>query len=95
MVNADSALVSRARTRLEREESAFVVTLAHQASTVTSLRTLDTGLARDVSGVLRVTTTSPAGSGDRGGPDHWHEQEVLYFVKDGSVEVFNRGQMRD
>ena len=104
MVNADSALVSRARTRLEKEESAFVVILAHQASTVTSLRMLDTGLASDVSGVLRVTTTSPTSSdsgsrsssdGDCDGPDHWREKEVLYFVKDGSVEVFNRGQIRD
>ncbi|KAF8538914.1 hypothetical protein BDD12DRAFT_126095 [Trichophaea hybrida] len=94
MVNADSALVSRSRTRLEMEESSFVTTLAHQASSVTSLRMLDTGLAKDVSGVLRVTTASNTTSSNRQNGQDWNEKEVLYFVRDGSVEVFNRGQMR-
>jgi elongator complex protein 6 len=94
MVNADSALVSRSRTRLEMEESSFVTTLAHQASSVTSLRMLDTGLAKDVSGVLRVTMAFDTSSPDRQNGQDWNEKEVLYFVKDGSVEVFNRGQMR-
>lgn len=83
LVNADSALVSRNACRLEKENAAFVMTLAHQATNVTSLRMLDTGLAKDVSGVLRITG---AGGG-------W-EREVLYHIKDSSVEVFNRGQMR-
>jgi elongator complex protein 6 len=94
MINADSALVSRSRTRLEMEESSFVTTLAHQASSVTSLRMLDTGLAKDVSGVLRVTTAFDTTSSDRQNGQDWNEKEVLYFVRDGSVEVFNRGQMR-
>jgi len=83
LVNADSALVSRNSCRLEKENAAFVTTLAHQASNVTSLRMLDTGLAKDVSGVMRVT-----GSGAGG------DREVLYHIKDSNVEVFNRGQMR-
>ncbi|KAI5812107.1 hypothetical protein BZA77DRAFT_270521, partial [Pyronema omphalodes] len=86
MVNADTAFVTRTKTRLEMEEASFVTTLAHQAASVTSLRMLDTGLAKDVSGVLRVTTSSETANTD------WREKEVLYFVKDGSVEVFNRGQ---
>jgi elongator complex protein 6 len=52
---------------------------------------LDTGLAKDVSGVLRVTRRHdliPTNDQD------WNEKEVLYFVKDGSVEVFGRGEMR-
>jgi elongator complex protein 6 len=92
MVNADAALVSRTRTRLEVEAASFVITLAHQASTVASLRMLDTGLAKDVSGVLRVTRrpdTSVVAT-----DQEWNEKEVLYFVKDGSVEVFRRGEMR-
>lgn len=92
MVNADSALVSWAHSRIETEHAAFVITLAHQASSVSSLRMLDTGLAKDVSGVLRITTS------DKTISDHWDEskrdeKEVLYLVKDGLVEVFNRGQM--
>jgi elongator complex protein 6 len=95
LVNADSPLVSRTRTKLEIEAASLVTTLAHQASTVTSLRMLDTGLAKDVSGVLRVTrrhdlTSTPTSTNDQ----EWNEKEVLYFVKDGSVEVFGRGEMR-
>ncbi|KAI5848099.1 hypothetical protein BZA05DRAFT_404433 [Tricharina praecox] len=83
LVNADSALVSRNACRLEKENAAFVTTLAHQATNVTSLRMLDTGMANDVSGVLRVTGAGAGG-----------EREVLYHIKDSSAEVFNRGQMR-
>ena len=90
MVNADSALITRSSTRLEMEETSFVTTLAHEASSVTSLRMLDTGLAKDVSGVLRITTASGQTTSTR---EDWREKEVLYFVKDGAVEVFNRGQM--
>lgn len=94
MVNADSALVSRARTRLELEEAYFVTTLAHQASSVASLRMLDTGLAKDVSGVLRVTMSPVESTTSREDGQDWNEKEVLYFVKEGSVDVFGRGQMR-
>lgn len=76
------------------EESYFVATLAHQAFSVTSLRMLDTGLAKDVSGVLRVTMGTGTGSPRRQDGQDWDEKEVLYFVRDGSVEVFGRGQMR-
>ena len=48
------------------------------------LRLLDTGTARDVSGVLRVTR-GPEG-------DELEEREFLYFVSgDGGVRVFERG----
>ncbi len=59
--------------------------LTHQASVVVGLRGLDTGVARDVSGVLRITR-----GGDDG--DEVEEKEVLYYVSgDGSVKVFERG----
>jgi elongator complex protein 6 len=58
---------------------------------------LDTGVARDVSGVLRVTANGwgPAGGLELGTVDEGGEEgnrELLYFVKgDGSVKVFERG----
>jgi elongator complex protein 6 len=57
------------------------------------VRLLDTGTARDVSGVIRITV------GDAGSQDGENmskkvgEKELLYFVGgDGSVRVFERGQ---
>lgn len=53
-----------------------------------SVRELDTGSARDVSGVLRVTK----GGGWEEGGEAVEEREVLYFVgNDGGVRVFERG----
>uniref|UniRef100_L2FMN0 Elongator complex protein 6 n=1 Tax=Colletotrichum fructicola (strain Nara gc5) TaxID=1213859 RepID=L2FMN0_COLFN len=68
------------------EHASFVLGLAHAAEMVVGLRLLDTGTARDVSGVLRVTA---GGNGER----TVEEAELLYFVGgDGSVKVFGRGQ---
>lgn len=54
---------------------------------VISLRLLDTGTARDVSGVLRVT------SGGDATEFVSEERELLYFVgADSGVRVFERGQ---
>ncbi|EED13835.1 conserved hypothetical protein [Talaromyces stipitatus ATCC 10500] len=103
--SADSPLIHNANTYtpdagnivtpLEKNHSAFVVGLAHRASMVLQLRTLDTGAAKDVSGVLRMS---------RGGgyetqraeedEDDVTEKEVLYFVqRDGGVRVFGRGEV--
>lgn len=89
MVNADSAFMHHPRTRLEVEHAAFVVSLGHHAAWTVGLRLLDTGVARDVSGVIRVTR----GAGVMGEVEA-EEKEVLYFVGDGTVEVFDRGQIR-
>ena len=63
---------------------AFIAGLAHQARFVMGLRLLDTGTAKDISGVLRVTR-GPQG-------DDLEEKELLYFVGgDGGVRVFERG----
>lgn len=88
---------------LETSHAALVVSLAHQARFVIALRLLNTGAARDVSGVLRVT---------RGGCEDWdledgeedgedgvrnedcrvEKREFLYYVGgDGGVRVFERG----
>ncbi|KAI0109459.1 hypothetical protein F4776DRAFT_667769 [Hypoxylon sp. NC0597] len=88
-ISADGPLLSSQTTPLEKEHAAFAVSLAHDAHLVVSSRMLDTGMARDVSGVLRVTP-----GGDRHDTDSVvEERELLYFVAgDGGVRVFERGQ---
>ena len=56
-----------------------------------SLRLLDTGPARDVSGVIRITAWEGIMEQDAG--REIEEKELLYFVGgDGGVKVFERGQ---
>ncbi|KAL1968030.1 hypothetical protein VTN77DRAFT_2159 [Rasamsonia byssochlamydoides] len=77
-------------TPLETEHAAFVIGLAHRARMVMQLRNLDTGAAKDVSGVLRVSK----GGGALDEELDWEEKEVLYFVqRDAGVRVFGRGEM--
>ncbi|KAG4437077.1 hypothetical protein IFR05_007452 [Cadophora sp. M221] len=91
-LSADQPLVSSHQTPLESNHAALLLGTAHQADFIMSLRLLDTGTARDVSGVLRITT------GDRTEEDldiqkRVEERELLYFVGgDGGVRVFERGQ---
>lgn len=60
---------------------------AHAAEQVLALRMLDTGTAKDVSGVLRIT-----GARDGDGEREEEGREYLYFVAgDGGVKVFERG----
>ncbi len=73
--------------------------MAHQAERVLQLRGLDTGAARDVSGVLRVSKAGGGaevegrGGGGGGGGVCVEEGEWLYQVKgDGSVRVWTRGE---
>ncbi|KAI4731288.1 hypothetical protein E4T49_00887 [Aureobasidium sp. EXF-10728] len=82
-------------TPLEAAHAAFVVQQAHVSEWVLSLRPLDTGKARDVSGVIRV---SRGGAWDENveesdGKEEKKELEALYFVQnDGGVRVFERGE---
>lgn len=86
-LSADEPLVASQTTRLEKEHAALVLSAAHEAEIVLSLRLLDTGTAKDVSGVVRIT---------RGGGEPVRaveEKEYLYHVLgDGGVRVFERGQ---
>ncbi|KAI1472267.1 uncharacterized protein F4812DRAFT_408206 [Daldinia caldariorum] len=88
-LSADEPLLSSQTTSLEKAHAAFAISLAHDAHLVISLRMLDTGTARDVSGVIRVTP-----SGGYNGIDRIvEERELLYFVAgDGGVRIFERGQ---
>ena len=59
-----------------------MLSLAHEAELLLSLRLLDTGTAKDVSGVVRVTERDKTEAG----------AEYLYHVgADGNVKVFERG----
>jgi elongator complex protein 6 len=66
---------------------------------ILGVRILDTGVARDVSGVIRITEQRKqwfdVGFGieeDKEGDDGGRGKEFLYQVKsDGSVRVFERG----
>ncbi|PGH26671.1 hypothetical protein AJ80_01617 [Polytolypa hystricis UAMH7299] len=109
-VSADAPLIhnssptERQPTPLETEHAALVVGLAHQARMVMQLRGLDTGVARDVSGVLRISKGGgwvarrvEDKNSSSGGDGHGdlEEREVLYFIQaDGAVRVFGRGEMR-
>ncbi|KAI0886103.1 uncharacterized protein GGS22DRAFT_159895 [Annulohypoxylon maeteangense] len=87
-IAADEPLISPQATPLEKEHAALAISLAHDAYYVISLRMLNTGTARDVSGVVRVT--SGGGNNDIGRAVE--EQELLYFItNDGGVRVFVRG----
>ncbi|OJD12727.1 hypothetical protein AJ78_06726 [Emergomyces pasteurianus Ep9510] len=101
LIHAGSVESTRQQpTPLEREHASLVVGMAHQARMVMQLRDLDTGVARDVSGVLRISKAGgwvpETGMGqeeDRYGHAGLEEKEVLYFVQgDGAVRVFGRGE---
>ncbi|KAH6628673.1 hypothetical protein F5144DRAFT_631781 [Chaetomium tenue] len=80
---ADDPLIKEQETTLEKQHAWFALSLAHEADMVTSLRLLDTGTAKDVSGVIRITHREARVK------DH----EYLYHVGgDGGVRVFERGQ---
>lgn len=86
-----------AHTRLETQHSAFMGMAIHNAEWVVGLRLLDTGVARDVSGVLRVTRGGVAQDGgekrDSGAAEK--ERELLYYLGEGGgVEIFDRGGVR-
>ncbi|KAK5679354.1 hypothetical protein LTS10_008169 [Elasticomyces elasticus] len=98
-VSADTPLLAAAKsdmdripTPLETECAAFVVQQAHMSRLVMSVHELDTGAAKDISGVLRVTRGGAAYDEDDEDNDEVKEMEALYLVqKDGNAKVFERG----
>lgn len=84
----DPSLPRSRTTPLDISHTAFVMSLAHQARSIVSVRGLETGTARDVSGVLR----SSKGGGESADDGDADEMECLYYVSsDGGVKVFERG----
>ncbi|KAI5272962.1 hypothetical protein E4T47_03703 [Aureobasidium subglaciale] len=103
ILEADTPLLSAALpdthtqpTPLEAAHAAFVVQQAHISKWVLSLRPLDTGKARDVSGVIRASRGGAWDDNDEevvGKEKEMKELEALYFVQnDGGVKVFERGE---
>ncbi|KAF2176191.1 hypothetical protein K469DRAFT_700306 [Zopfia rhizophila CBS 207.26] len=92
-LSADTPLLSPSSPPLplELDSQAFLVKVAHITERVLSCRVLDTGVARDVSGVLRCTVRDGGYFEGEGGGE-LEGKEMLYLVKgDGSVKVFERG----
>ncbi|KAE8374404.1 hypothetical protein BDV26DRAFT_284283 [Aspergillus bertholletiae] len=93
LIHNASASAPQPATPLETEHAAFAIGSAHKAQMVMQLRNLETGAARDVSGVLRVSKGGAWGQNDVGAEGNWEEREVLYFIqRDGGVSVFGRGE---
>jgi len=92
-VSADYPFVSAQKTPLELDHAAFLLSVAHQADFIMSLRLLDSGTARDVSGVVRITAGDQNVGSEEDIQARVEEKELLYFVGgDGGVKVFERGQ---
>jgi elongator complex protein 6 len=95
---ADEALISLSHPPqpLEIDAHNFLVKVAHMSTRILSCRVLDTGVARDISGVLRVTENNVGEELElkqrEDGNMEKHGRELLYLVKgDGSVKIFERG----
>ncbi|CAG8373386.1 unnamed protein product [Penicillium salamii] len=89
LIHNASGLGGQLATPIETEHAAFAIGLAHRARSVMQLRTLETGAAKDVSGVLRTSRGGGLGTGE----DNLEEREALYFIqRDGGVTVFGRGE---
>lgn len=89
-IAADEALIHNPTTPLETAHSSLAVTMAHMARLVIQCRGLDTGVARDVSGVVRMSRGG--GFEVDGHAGQMEEREMLYHVKpDGGLSVFERG----
>ncbi|KAJ5154571.1 uncharacterized protein N7500_010010 [Penicillium coprophilum] len=90
LIHNASASGGQLATPIETEHASLVIGLAHRARSVMQLRTLDTGAAKDVSGVLRI---SRGGGLNTSEEDSLEEREALYFIqRDGGVKVFGRGE---
>lgn len=68
------------------------MSIAHLAIVIWTVRELDTGSAKDVTGVLRIRRGPAVAEDEEAGRDEMEENELLYFIAgDGGVRVFERG----
>ncbi|KAL8905044.1 MAG: hypothetical protein Q9171_006833, partial [Xanthocarpia ochracea] len=83
--SADYPLIQTQHSPLELKHAGFVMSIAHEAQVIWGVRELDTGSARDVSGVLRITRGPVTDGTSR---EDVEERELLYFVAgDGGVRL--------
>lgn len=92
--SADSPLLHNrhdSATPLERDHAGFATLMSHRCDWILQLRGLDSGTARDVTGVLRA---SKGGSYEgTAGSETLDDAEWLYQLKsDGSVRMWTRGE---
>lgn len=100
-IQSDSPLLSLSAPPqpLELAHHNLLVKFAHMSRRILGVRILDTGVARDVSGVIRITEQKHEWldlelneNEPKEGDDNGRGKEFLYQVKgDGSVRVFERG----
>lgn len=100
-IQADNPLLSLSAPPqpLELAHHNFLVKMAHMSTRIVGVRVLDTGVARDVSGVIRVTEQKMGWQTlgfdehvGKGQEESGRGKEFLYQVKgDGTVKVFERG----
>ncbi|KAK6330949.1 hypothetical protein TWF718_003143 [Orbilia javanica] len=90
LLPSDSVLIqtSSSSTPLELSHANLVLSLGHAADAILSLRLLDTGVAKDISGVLKITRGA-GNLGETGGIVE--EKEMLYYESDAGVRIFARG----
>ena len=92
-------------TPLEAEHKTLLVSMAHQARMVLQLRPLESGSAKDISGVIRVSaggaweeldeerSTSGTSRISSNGGDRIVEGEWLYYITgSGDAKVWGRGE---
>lgn len=92
LVAPSSSLAAASLLPLETRHAALVVGVGHVAAWTMGLRLLDTGVAADVSGVVRITRGDVDLEDGEEGEWEKGERELLYFVGgDGGVRVFERG----
>ncbi|KAL9030343.1 MAG: hypothetical protein Q9196_001518 [Gyalolechia fulgens] len=91
-VTADFPLMQENNTSLELHHAAFVLSIAHQARAIWAVKELDTGSAKDVSGILRITRGPAFEEEEDMQRFEVEEKELLYYAAgDGGVKVFERG----
>ncbi|KAJ9625389.1 hypothetical protein H2204_010362 [Knufia peltigerae] len=92
-VSGDGDVAVGGATPLERAHAHFMTTQAHQSRWVWQLRGLDTGSAKDVTGVMRVSRGGSMDFDEEDAAGSLTDIERLYQLKgDGSVRIWSRGE---
>jgi elongator complex protein 6 len=85
----DMAAQKSTSSKMLGNQQQLLLALAHQADNIFSTKLLDSGSAKDVSGVVRIHP--------RRSSEDIKEKELLYFIDSGSnkgVEIWERGGLR-
>jgi elongator complex protein 6 len=73
-------------TPLTKNQAILLTSLIHRSLVVVSLRPLQTGMAKDVNGIIRLTRGGASYDfGERSIQEDW---EMLYRIDDGKAKLF-------